>query len=420
MDDQESVFEVPEAPADLVARAKERGWPDDLLPRLMALRFPIWKIGEGLHSDFPTVDMMVAQVTDRERLANGLMVRQATWEDDERLIDLFANSLERLGDWDVTVERSPNPYAQQRMQENAQVKVVVDRGVALAVSSQTGCSSYVAGEQISVCWMGGWRVRNGFRRHGFSNLLLNMPGSSANIFGMLTYWYVRVENSTANSWIAKTVETSDGVRAFEKLTATVHHLDASTGGTPDSRVRPVKPEDLARCVELINTTHHGLDLFRPYSVDFLEARMHDLFWGPKPHFVPEVYGWADMHVLEENGEIVACGGVWDRGRDSREWWKHRETGEERIVDTACLMDFGFAPGHEQAAAALIDNHLMIASSLGRTWLSVALEHHPNVLALLDHTAPRPETRTLETMGFATDQLKITATVTRPYTDLGYW
>ena len=148
--------------------------------------------------------------------------------------------------------------------------------------------------------------------------------------------------------------------------------------------------------------------------------MHDLFWGPKPHFVPEVYGWADMHVLEENGEIVACGGVWDRGRDSREWWKHRETGEERIVDTACLMDFGFAPGHEQAAAALIDNHLMIASSLGRTSLSVALEHHPNVLALLDHTAPRPETRTLETMGFATDQLKITATVTRPYTDLGYW
>ena len=89
MDDQESVFEVPEPPADLVARAKERGWPDDLLPRTMALRFPIWKIGEGLNSDFPTVDMMVAQVADRERLANGLMVRQATWEDDERLIDLF-------------------------------------------------------------------------------------------------------------------------------------------------------------------------------------------------------------------------------------------------------------------------------------------------------------------------------------------
>lgn len=174
------------------------------------------------------------------------------------------------------------------MQENAQVKMVVDRGVALAVSVQTGCSSYVGGEQISICWMGGWRVRNGFRRHGFSNLLLNNPGSSANVFGMLTYWYVHVENSTANSWIAKTVETSDGVRAFEKLTATVYHLDTSKGGTPDSRVRPVKLKDLARCVELINATHQGLDLFRPYSVAFLEARMHDLFWGPKPPFVPEV------------------------------------------------------------------------------------------------------------------------------------
>ncbi len=420
MDEQESVFEVPEPPADLVALAKERGWPDDLLPRMMALRFPIWKIGEGLNSEFPTVDMMVAQVADRERLANGLIVRQATWEDDERLIDLFANSLERLGEWDVTVERGPNPFAQQRMQENAQVKMVVDRGVALAVSVQTGCSSYVGGEQLSIGWMGGWRVRNGFRRHGFSNLLLNSPGSAANVFGLLTYWYVRMENTTANNWIAKTVETFDSPRAFEKLTATVHHLDSSTGGAADSRVRPVKPEDLARCVELINVTHQGLDLFRPYSVTFLEARMHDLFWGPKPHFVPEVYGWNDMHVLEENGEIVACGGVWDRGRDSRERWKHRETGEERIVDTACLMDFGFAPGHEQAGAALIENHLGIANSLGRTSLSVALENHPNVLALLAHAAPKPETRTLEMMGFATDQLKITATVTRPYTDLGYW
>jgi hypothetical protein len=420
VDDQESVFEVPEPPADLAARAKERGWPDDLLPRMMALRFPLWKIGEGLNSEFPTVDMMVSQVADRERLANGLVVRLATWEDDERLIELFANSLERLGEWDVTVERGPNPFAQQRMQENAQVKMVVDRGVALAVSVQTGCSSYVNGEQLSIGWMGGWRVRNGFRRHGFSNLLLSSPGSAANVFGLLTYWYVRMENTTANNWIAKTVETFDSPRSFEKLTATVYHLDASTGGTPDSRVRPVKPDDLARCVELINATHAGLDLFRPYTVPFLEARMHDLFWGPKPHFVPEVYGWNDMHVLEENGEIVACGGVWDRGRDSRERWKHRETGEERIVDTACLMDFGFASGHEKAAAALTDNHLAIANSLGRTSLSAALEHHPNVVALLAHTAPRPETRTLETMGFATDELKITATVTRPYTDLGYW
>ncbi len=189
--------------------------------------------------------MIENEVRDRERLTTGLAVHEATWEDDERLSDLYANSSERLGDWDVNVERFPNPYAQQRMQENAHVKMLVERGVALGVNAAAGRSSMVAGQQLSVSWMGAWRIRNGFRRLGFASLMMNAPGSSSGVFGMISYWYVRVENATANAWIVKAVgaisDAGETARAMEKLTATVHHLHLCATAKYDERVARFDP-----------------------------------------------------------------------------------------------------------------------------------------------------------------------------------
>ena len=182
----------------------------------------------------------------------------------------------------------------------------------------------------------------------------------------------------------------------------------------------IRPDDVARCVELINRTHAGLDLFRPFGEEFLGNRLDDLFWGPKPPFVATVYGWRDMAVLEAGGEVVACGGLWDRGRDVRERWAHRTNSEERQVSTACLMDFGFAEGAEADMAALIGHHLATTATLGRTTLSAALEFQPAVRDLLTWAAPVAETRTLETMGYHGPDHHIDATITRPYTDLAYW
>jgi hypothetical protein len=154
----DEVSALPEVPADRRERAAAAGWPHDLIDRVVALRWPEWR--QELYLGVPA-DQVEGEVTDRERLARGLHVHEATWEDDERISDLFANSAERIGDWDVTVERSPNPFAQVRLQENGHVKVVVDRGVAVAASMYSGRSSYVGGERLSVGWMGAWRVATG-------------------------------------------------------------------------------------------------------------------------------------------------------------------------------------------------------------------------------------------------------------------
>lgn len=423
--DESDVFEVLPATDEQREQATAAGWPDGLLDRILALRWPQWRVDLYLSfRGFPNPEMIDAEVRDRERLADGLSAREATWEDDERLSDLFANASERIGDWDVIVERSPNPYAQQRMQENAHVKILTERGVALGVNAYSGRSSIVDGQRLSVGWMGGWRIRNGFRRLGYSNLLMNAPGSSANVFGMVTYWYVRVDNETAKSWIASRVtELQDdrgAGRAVAKLTATVHHFAPSENARRDPRVRRIAPADIDRCVELINRTHSGLDLFRPYSAAFLEGRLDDLFWGPKPPFVPTVYGWDDMVVLVDNDEVVACCGQWDRGRDVRERWRHRDTGEERLVDATYVLDMGYAEGREDALAALLGHLLVRTAELGRATQVVALEFLPDVLSSITWAVPESETRSLETMGFNSPEVRIDAKINRPYTDLGYW
>ena len=419
------VFVVAPVTAQRREQAAAAGWQDGLIDRIAALRWPEWRIDLYLgFRGFPTIEMIESEVRDRERLSEGLCAREATWEDDERLSDLYQNANERIGEWDVTVERSPNPYAQLRVQENAHVKILTERGVALGANTYSGRSSLVGGGKLSVGWMGGWRIRNGFRRLGYSNLLMNAPGSAANVFGMLTYWYVRIENATAHSWISSRVtglnDDSGAGRVIAKLTATVHHLAPNPLAVRHPGVRSVQPGDLRRCVDLINRTHAGLDLFRPYSEAFLEQRLDDLFWGPKPPFVPAVYGWEDMVVLEEDGEIVACGGLWDRGRDVRERWCDRSTGEERVVDSTHVLDTGHAQGRADALATVLGHLLVRTAELGRTTLVAALEFLPEVLARLEWAAPEPESRSLETMGFTSPDVRIDAAITRPYTDLAYW
>ena len=404
-------------------KASEAGWPDRLLERMRGIGWPSWKIQVLLDAPgWQTPSMLDDQVSGIERFVSGLHLREATWEDDERLSDLFANSTERLGDWDVTVHRSPNPFAQQRLQGRWFLKLLVEDHLAIASSAYSGRSSIVAGQRLSVGWMGGWRVRNSHRKGGYAALLMNTPGSASNVFGMMSYWYVRMENATAVSWIDKRLDNMRGPdgRETKQLTASVMHIDTSSGARLNVAVRPITVEDLPRCVELINRTHEGLDLFRPYSVEGLADRLDDLFWGPKPPFVPEVYGWADMFVLEEGGHIVACAGLWDRGRDVREHWHNRATGEDRVDATACVMDFGFASGRPDAMAELLRHLTALASALGRKSLSAPLEFLPDVADACDWADRRIETRRFESMMFGSPEIQITAAVTRPYTDLADW
>jgi hypothetical protein len=231
------------------------------------------------------------------------------------------------------------------------------------------------------------------------------------------YDYLRSYNMTMEAWNRKMMPEVSSVPKREDqvpgIPTTVLQFSAKATAAADG-VRTAREDDLARCAELINRTHGGRDLFRPYTREFLRERLNvGLEEIGKPFWTPP-YGLADLYVLERGGEIVACAGLWDRGRDMRERWRHRETGEERVVSATALLDFGCAEGHEEALAALVGHLIGVTHALGRDFLLAALETQPRLAELLALHEPEPEVRYLQ---WRADEPPITAPV---HVDLVYW
>ena len=355
-----SVFDRPVViPDDFARLALERSWPDGLLRRACELRVDRGQLAFGLTHEFVGIRDVEKQLGFREQLMFGTMhVREATWQDDGAVADLYADSPEDIGEWEVTVERSPYPFAQFRLQEHVNIQVLEDRGILLAIAAHSGRNTIVEGKRTTAHVATAWRTRRECRGKGYSNLLRAIGGPACAWFGMVNYWYFRSGNFGAYNWL-KALAPNMLENAPERdgdvpgLSVTVHHLPAQPFDGDSSGVRAVRRPDVRRCVALINRTHRGLDLFRPYSEEFMCTRLDDPYWEPKPPFWLPVYGWPDYYVLEEKGRVVACAGLWDRGKHIREVWRHKRNGEQRTVETTALMDFGYESGREDAMARLM-------------------------------------------------------------------
>jgi hypothetical protein len=196
----------------------------------------------------------------------------------------------------------------------------------------------------------------------------------------------------------------------------VTYLTACASDARIDGLRPVEPRDLAACAELINRTHAGLDLFAPYGPESLRHMLDGGVWGERPPWVSAVYGWADFHVIEDAGRVVACAGLWDRGRDMREVWRSA-AGEERRVEVAAALDLGCEAGREDALADLLRDFASRAAALGRQSLIADLQHLPEVTARLGDLDPHVESRTLEWSPYLP---AVPRTLGACHLDLRYW
>lgn len=429
-----SILEAHEAstpgvlPSHIQAKIDAANWPEGLVERALEIRVNLIDIEAWVDHGWPTVEM-IDEWLDQQRSIHfsTLTAREATWADIEILVDLCAASPEKVGDWQVTVERGPNPLAQYRLQEYSSVLILEDLKVGLGMTASSTRNALIGGQRTTARWMGGWRIRDGFRGLGLSKYLQNSPGPGLSRFGLVTYWYVRSGNASA-AWIDKVRDDmadrpGDFAMPTDELSATVSHFRNADLGHFSSRVRAATEEDLPRCFELINRSNEGLDLFRPYDLHRMEERLNDAMWGPTPEFIPDVYGWNDFRVLEIDETVVACGGLWDRGRDVREVWRQVSAsgdGAEHVLDPTAVLDFGFAEGHASAAAELLSHFLAATGELGRSGMMAALEFLPDVAAAVADLAPQSENRTLHVMPFSMPGLENDAEITRPHTDLAYW
>ncbi len=430
IEERPSLEIVPPPVSDELRRAaEEAGWPEGLVDRLGRLHFPPDVIQMWLRDQEPKRAQRGVEIL--ERLAYGtLRLRDATYapKDFAALVDLFANSSEDLGEWEVIVERSPDPVAQFAMQEHHRMRVLEDRGLFVGGFASAMKETFVAGRPIGAGIMSGYRIRNDFRGRGLSQVLSWLPPAVGVPYAQGQWFYIRSQNFGSAAWMnalradvldsaPKRDDDVPGIETFVlQYPARVYDGDA-TG------IRKGAVSDLERCVGLINRTHDGLDLFRPYTVESLRFRLDERIWGAKPDWWGHIYGWDEFFVLEQADRIVACAGLWDKGANVRERWRLKATGAEKLIDTTALVDFGFEEGREEASAGLIAYLIGETQTLGRGYLVAPLQFLPDVAAELADREPITERRGLIWRTFDGNFNPITPAdppITRPYTDLFYW
>ncbi len=403
--------------ASLGERANAKGWPEGLHDRAIAIRTPSHQLDGWLRAEpgptfFFNVEKTIALF---ERLASGpYRGRELTFWDGEAFSELWANAPEAVGDWWVTVERAPNPVAQFSLQPGATISVIEreHRLVACTVWAQANC--LIAGKPISIHYAQGLRVRDDMRGEGLGDLVRRWPSPALRKPSFGQVMFMRIGNAGMAGFLEAVKFQADSDRP--QMVVGVTYLAARAEKAPAAGIRRIAEADLAECAALINRTHAGLDLFAPYSADGLKSVLDDGFWGDRPAWRPAVYGWNDLFVLEDAGAIIACAGLWDRGRDMRERWRSKE-GETRLVEVAAALDLGCAAGREDALARLLRHLAGLAAEKGRQSLIVDLERLPAVKAELADLEPREESRTLEWSPYAP---ALPATLGACFIDLRYW
>ena len=401
----------------IVARAKAQGWPDGLAERALAVGTPTFQLEQWLQA--PAEANLLFQVERIvevfERLANGpYRARELTFRDTEAFQDLWANGPERVGDWEVTVERSPNPLAQFQLQPGASISVIEAEGELVACTVWSPANCLIGGKPVSIHYAQGLRVRADRRREGLGDLVRRFPSRALQNPTLGQVMYLRIGNANMAGFLEAVKFQADSDRPQKVVGAT--YLAARASTTRADGVRPIEARDLAHCAELINRTHAGLDLFRPYGPESLRQMLDGGVWGERPPWRPAVYGWADFYVIEEAGSVAACAGLWDRGRDMREIWRST-AGEARRVEVAAALDLGCEEGREDALATLLRDLASRAAALGRQSLIADLEHLPEVASRLGDLDPRVESRTLEWSPFAPAMPR---TLGECHLDLRYW
>lgn len=397
----------------------ERGLPEVLLARARALGVSDGQLTHLLRWN-ASQQRIEEEVEWTDQLQNGRMrFRQLTPADDDAFRRLWASSPETIGDWDVTVQRGPNAFAQFELQERPVLNGLFDGSTMVACVSFSIRRTVVGGEDIIIHYGQAMRVHNDYRGRQYAHWVRSLPWAVG--LGRpthLQYDYIRSGNMAMESWNRKFMPAVASVPTRDQnvpgIPVTVLQYPAAPSADKPNGARKAHVGDLARCVELINGTHKDRDLFRPYTLQSLSDRLDAGLAGGLRSTARPPYSLDDFYVLEADQEIVACAGLWDRGRDQWDGWRHRETDEERAIAVTALLDSGVANGRGQALAALIEHLVGVTDELGGDYLVAPLETMPRVAEQLSPHAPLPETRYLQW------RAETPSLTTPAYLDLVYW
>ena len=402
---------------DWQQRADEKGWPEGLLARVQAV-FHAREIDFMLGPQGWPLKNIERELDVRERTMNGpYRVREMNIRDLPAFSELWAHSPEAIGDWQITVERSPNALAQFQLHENCSITVLEEKGAIYACTAWSNRVVQLQGKLVPIHVAHSLRVHESRRGARLADLVRRYPPRATFARpNVAQYMYVRSGNTGVLGFLGTVAKETFGAIGAAGIRTEVSHLAPRPFEGDDTGIRLGTPGDLAACATLINRTHGAFDLFSPYTAESLAHALDQGYPGARPDHFPHVYGWQDFRVLEADGRVVACAGLWDRGRDMREVWRGKD-GATQTISVTNLLDFGYAERGEAAMVRLIAFLLGETAKHERTALVIPLDRLPKLAEACLCFDPRVEQRTFEWTPFLPDVPK---TVPEPHTDLRYW
>ncbi len=282
----------------------------------------------------------------------GLTVRDATPEDNDALIRLELESPLVMGDIEIAFDRAPDFLARHRLHPGCRVVVGEMDGRLVGIVAGVIHRARIGGQSRLVQYIHQGRIHRSAQRRGVASALsLTLLKWGREQGAETPYWFIGENNAASMAF---------GGRGGGKWSVPVTFRDyqvADASATPASRV---PPEQLSATVALINAAHEGQEFFEPFTAESFAARL-----SQDPQYGPDC-----LRGVIEDGRLVAVAGLWDEGALVTEVRLDRSTGEVRRSSVAAVLDWGWAPGREDAFAALLRSLAAEARALGRDALTM--------------------------------------------------
>jgi hypothetical protein len=309
-------------------------------------------------------------------LPEGFDIRFATADDNDQLVEVSRASAIRVGDAKVVVDPGPDYFAAFRLMDEWTAVVITHHDRVVGV--QCGCSFPGASEgepaRISVMLhtrfdpaytrMGLWshlnsrmlaagRERAASFERGEGRRLASDEALPTDAHDdeppptrLVGVAYVHSENERMRQLYSGT-----SVWATKPFRATIPCKPGDRAA--DQTPRVATPDEADEVAAILNATHQGQELFRPYTARTLRRRLEQ---------APDLYSWGDVFRTEN-----AVVGVW---HSPEVRIRTESDGTASRSRRALVLDHGFRPGHEDEYEALLHVAARTAADAGYDHLSV--------------------------------------------------
>lgn len=273
--------------------------------------------------------------------------RDATLADGPLLAEIERNSPIVMGDRQLSIDRGNDYFAAARLMEEVAIIIAEVDGEPAGTFCAAIHRTLVDGVERSLLYYHHTRILPRFQDHGVGRKLAAVLRERFASRVDSSYWYISPTNEHSLGF----------ARAAQNRWSfgpTMVSIETATLGGP-SAGRRATAGDAARIVEILNAAHEGEEMFMPYTVERLAARLGR---------APAQYSWEHLLVTER-----AVLGVWPEG-ESTSVRVVEPSGEVIESCGGSVLDFGYLPGAEEEFMDLLRAACASLAARGMSDLSI--------------------------------------------------